>query len=97
MPKTKNGNAQNIPLTDQAMEILQARKLISTSKWVLQSATSESGHLEHPNNSWHRICEKEASIKNFRIHDLRRTFASCMGDVGASQRTISIALDFFRN
>ncbi|KJV52239.1 phage integrase family protein [Orientia tsutsugamushi str. Gilliam] len=72
IPKTKNGKAQNIPLTDEAMEILQARKSISTSKWVLQSATSESGHLEHPNNSWHRICEK-ASIKNFRIHDLRRT------------------------
>ncbi|WP_419538026.1 tyrosine-type recombinase/integrase [Orientia tsutsugamushi] len=46
IPKTKNGKAQNIPLTDDAMEILQARKLISTSKWVLPSATSESGHLE---------------------------------------------------
>ncbi|SPM45927.1 integrase [Orientia tsutsugamushi] len=32
IPKTKNGKAQNIPLTDEAMEILQARKLISTSK-----------------------------------------------------------------
>ncbi|SPR10601.1 integrase [Orientia tsutsugamushi str. Gilliam] len=92
IPKTKNGKAQNIPLTDEAMEILQARKSISTSKWVLQSATSESGHLEHPNNSWHRICEK-ASIKNFRIHDLRRTFGSCMSDAGASQRTISTALN----
>ncbi|WP_342638429.1 site-specific integrase [Orientia tsutsugamushi] len=92
IPKTKNGKAQNIPLTDQAMEILQARKSISTSKWVLQSATSESGHLEHPNNSWHRICEK-VGIKNFRIHDLRRTLGSCMGDAGASQRTISIALN----
>ncbi|WP_371218510.1 tyrosine-type recombinase/integrase [Orientia tsutsugamushi] len=92
IPKTKNGKAQNIPLTDQAMEILQARKSISTSKWVLQSATSESGHLEHPNNSWHRICEK-ASIKNFRIHDLRRTLGSCMGDAGASQITISTALN----
>ncbi|CAM79481.1 phage-related integrase [Orientia tsutsugamushi str. Boryong] len=92
IPKTKNGKAQNIPLTDEAMEILQARKLISTSKWVLPSSTSESGHLSHPNTAWKIICEK-ASIKNFRIHDLRRTFASCMGDAGESQRTISIALN----
>ncbi|BAG41209.1 putative integrase [Orientia tsutsugamushi str. Ikeda] len=92
IPKTKNGKAQNIPLTDEAMEILQARKFTSESKWVLPSTTSASGHLERPNNSWHRVCKK-AGIKNLRIHDLRRTFASCMGDVGASQRTISIALN----
>ncbi|KJV77240.1 phage integrase family protein [Orientia tsutsugamushi str. TA716] len=92
IPKTKNGKAQNIPLTDEAMEILQARKFTSESKWVLPSATSASGHLERPNNSWHRVCKK-AGIKNLRIHDLRRTLASCMGDAGASQSTISIALN----
>ncbi|WP_371223621.1 tyrosine-type recombinase/integrase [Orientia tsutsugamushi] len=92
IPKTKNGKAQNIPLTDEAMEILQARKSISTSKWVLPSATSESGHLSHPNTAWKIICKK-ASIKNFRIHDLRRTFGSCMSDAGASQKTISTALN----
>ncbi|SPR10020.1 integrase [Orientia tsutsugamushi] len=92
IPKTKNGKAQNIPLTDEAMEILQARKSISTSKWVLPSATSESGHLSHPNTAWKIICKK-ASIKNFRIHDLRRTFGSCMSDAGASQMTISTALN----
>ncbi|KJW03730.1 phage integrase family protein [Orientia tsutsugamushi str. Sido] len=27
IPQAKNGKAQNIPLTDEAMEILQARKL----------------------------------------------------------------------
>ncbi|WP_331851698.1 tyrosine-type recombinase/integrase [Orientia tsutsugamushi] len=92
IPKTKNGKAQNIPLTDQAMEILQARKFTSESKWELPSATSASGHLERPNKSWHRVCKK-ASIKNLMIHDLRRTLASCMSDAGASHRTISIALN----
>ncbi|SPR14719.1 integrase [Orientia tsutsugamushi] len=53
IPKTKNGKAQNIPLTDEAMEILQARKLTSKSKWVLQSDSSKSRHLE--SHMRHRI------------------------------------------
>ncbi|KJV51938.1 phage integrase family protein [Orientia tsutsugamushi str. Gilliam] len=74
------------------MEILQARKFTSESKWELPSATRASGHLERPNKSWHRVCKK-AGIKNLMIHDLRRTLASCMSDAGASHRTISIALN----
>ncbi|SPR10003.1 hypothetical protein [Orientia tsutsugamushi] len=34
-----------------------------------------------------------AGIKNFKIHDLRRTFASCMSDVGAGQYIIHAALN----
>ncbi|WP_045916496.1 tyrosine-type recombinase/integrase [Orientia tsutsugamushi] len=92
IPKTKNGKAQNIPLTDQAMEILQARKLTSKSKWVLSTDRTKSGHLEYHDREWHRICKK-AGIKNLRIHDLRRTFASCMADEGAGQYIISAALN----
>ncbi|WP_231965356.1 tyrosine-type recombinase/integrase [Orientia tsutsugamushi] len=42
IPKTKNGRAQNIPLTNEIIEILQARKLTSKSKWVLPSDSSKS-------------------------------------------------------
>ncbi|KJV74058.1 phage integrase family protein [Orientia tsutsugamushi str. UT76] len=90
--KTKNGKAQNIPLTDEAMEILQARKLTSKSKWALPNDSSKSGHLERPYEAWNRICKK-AGIKNFRIHDLRRTFASCLSDIGAGQYIIRAALN----
>ncbi|WP_252831344.1 tyrosine-type recombinase/integrase [Orientia tsutsugamushi] len=92
IPKTKNGKAQNIPLTNEMIKILQARKLTSTSKWVLPSDNSKSGHLEQPYEAWNRICKK-ACIKNFKIHDLRRTFASCLSDIGAGQYIIRAALN----
>ncbi|WP_371222538.1 tyrosine-type recombinase/integrase [Orientia tsutsugamushi] len=92
IPKTKNGKAQNIPLTDEIIEILQARKLTSKSKWVLSTDKSKSWHLEYPYRGWYKICKK-AGIKNLRIHDLRRTFASCMADEGAGQYIISAALN----
>ncbi|WP_410521984.1 tyrosine-type recombinase/integrase [Orientia tsutsugamushi] len=92
IPKTKNGKAQNIPLTDEIIEILQARKLTSKSKWMLSTDRSKSGHLENPYRGWYKICKK-ASIKNLRIHDLRRTFASCLSDIGAGQYIIRAALN----
>ncbi|KJV53458.1 phage integrase family protein [Orientia tsutsugamushi str. Gilliam] len=48
IPKTKNGKAQNIPLTNEIIEILQARKLTSKSKWVLPNDRTKSWHLEYP-------------------------------------------------
>ncbi|WP_258230742.1 tyrosine-type recombinase/integrase [Orientia tsutsugamushi] len=92
IPKTKNGKAQNIPLTDEIIEILQARKLASKSKCVLSTDRSKSWHLEHPYRGWYKICKK-ACIKNLRIHDLRRTFASYMADEGAGQYIIRTALN----
>ncbi|WP_371220324.1 site-specific integrase [Orientia tsutsugamushi] len=92
IPKTKNGKAQNIPLTNEMIKILQARKLTSKSKWGLPSDSSKSGHLERPYEAWNRICKK-SGIKNFRIHDLRRTFASCLSDIGAGQYIIRAALN----
>ncbi|WP_371222895.1 tyrosine-type recombinase/integrase [Orientia tsutsugamushi] len=92
IPKTKNGKAQNIPLTDEIIEILQARKLTSKSKWVLSTDRSKSWHLEHPYRGWYKICKK-AGIKNLRIHDLRWMFASCLSDIGAGQYIIRAALN----
>ncbi|WP_371254324.1 tyrosine-type recombinase/integrase [Orientia tsutsugamushi] len=92
MQQTKNGRAQNIPLTDDAMQILQARKLTSKSKWVLPNDRTKSGHLEYPYREWYKICKK-AGIKNLRIHDLRWTFASCLSDIGAGQYIIRAALN----
>ncbi|EER21704.1 MULTISPECIES: tyrosine-type recombinase/integrase [spotted fever group] len=92
LPETKNGKPHSLPLLDQALEILKARKENSTSSWVFPSETSGSGHLQEPKKAWSRICEK-AGIKNLRIHDLRRTVPSWMAMTGANQYVIGQLLN----
>ncbi|KJV57292.1 phage integrase family protein [Orientia chuto str. Dubai] len=70
------------------MEILQGMKV--TSKWVLPSDTSKSGHLESPDKTWRKICAK-AGIE--RIHDLRRTFATWIVDEDVSPYAMRVVLN----
>lgn len=92
LPDTKNGDPHHLPLLDQAIEILKARKEQSTSMWVFPSETSSSGHLQEPKKAWKRICKK-AGIENLRIHDLRRTIPSWMAMTGANQYVIGQLLN----
>ena len=92
LPETKNGDPHRLPLLDQAVEILKARKEQSDSIWVFPSESSSSGHLQEPKKAWKRICKK-AGIENLRIHDLRRTIPSWMAMTGANQYVIGQLLN----
>jgi len=96
--KTKNGDSLTLPLTPNAIEILQ-RRFTSSSKherWVFPSdrkgrKTKVLGHLVSPGKAWERII-KRAKIKDLRIHDLRRTAGSYMAIQGVSPTIIGKAL-----
>ena len=87
VPDTKNGEPQNVPLDDIAIEVLNRRKENNSTKWVFPSELSASGHLEEPKKVWHRIVKK-AGIRNLRIHDLRRTLGSWMANNGETLHVI---------
>jgi len=76
-------NAKN-PLADEAMEILERRKKETTGEWVFPSKNSQTGHLLEPKKVWDRILQR-ADIKDFRIHDLRRTMSSWITRTGTIQ------------
>jgi integrase len=50
-----------------------------------------TGHLVEPKKAWARVCRR-AKIKQLRIHDLRRTVGSLLGQAGTSAFVIQAAL-----
>ncbi|MDD9335452.1 MAG: site-specific integrase [Rickettsiaceae bacterium] len=95
VPNPKKGEPYLVPLKKQAVEILKARneQRHSECPWVFPSDhNSKSGHLEDPKRAWNKIREK-ADLKDFRLHDLRRTMGSWMAIAGASQYVIGKALN----
>lgn len=92
IPETKNGKPQYVPLMDEELAILERRKDAARSPWVFPSH-GKSGHLVEPKAAWRAIL-KTAGIPHgaLRIHDLRRTLGSLMGDAGVSLPTIGKTL-----
>ena len=91
IPETKNGEPLDIPLVDEAINILKRRKRDANSEWVFPSVTSQSGHLEESKRVWQRVLEN-SGIKDLRIHDIRRTLGSYQAITGASSLIIGKTL-----
>ncbi len=89
--ETKNGSSQLVPLSTEAMEILEPLLKKKQGDWVFPSASSKSGHLEEPKNAWKRIL-KRADLADLRLHDLRRTLGSWQATTGANSYIIGKSL-----
>ena len=74
LPKTKNGDPLDLPLSSYLVDLLAKRKAIaatSKSPWVFPSA-SASGHLVETKKFSDRVTARSGVA--FTLHDLRRTF-----------------------
>ena len=72
IPKTKNGDPLDLPLSDFLVGILRARKEeVGASPWVFPS-NGRTGHLVETKKFTARVAER--SGVPFTLHDLRRTF-----------------------
>lgn len=91
IPETKNGEPQTITLSEEALNILTARKLNAKNKFVFPS-NGMQGHITEPKKGWQRILAR-AGIENLRIHDLRRTLGSWQAKTGASLTIIGKSLN----
>lgn len=72
IPKTKNGDPLDLPLSDFLVDLLMTRKKTAgPSPWVFPS-TGRKGHIVETKTFTARVTER-SGVK-FTLHDLRRTF-----------------------
>lgn len=91
--RTKTGRPLVVHLSREALIVLEARKLQAAadhSPWVFPSYGA-TGHLVEPKKVWKRICDA-AKLEDFRIHDLRHSYASYLANGGASLLVLQKAL-----
>lgn len=93
--ETKNKEVNIVYLSDEATSILklrlQANKNQSNPSSFVFPGEGAVGHLVDPKRAFNRI-RKRTRIKNFRMHDLRRTLGSYMAIGGTSLNIIGKAL-----
>jgi integrase len=94
--EAKNKDINTVYLSDEAIAILQTRmatnqRLPTPSAFVFPS-TGRKGYLNDPKRAFERIRER-MQIKNFRMHDLRRTLGSYMAIGGTSLPIIGKTLN----
>lgn len=100
IPRTKNGNPQNVTLSPEAVAILKVRQQTADDKAVFVfPGIGESGHIEEPKKAVIRVM-KRAEIPYGRkvengatLHDLRRTLGSWQAKTGASLAIIGKSLN----
>lgn len=80
---SKNGEPILIPLSKEAIEILEARKKEAGGSPFVFPAESASGYMTPPKKRWATLMER-AGLSDLHIHDLRRTMGSWMAIGGAS-------------
>ncbi|GAB6145008.1 tyrosine-type recombinase/integrase [Desulfocicer niacini] len=79
---TKGGKARTITLNDLAKQVLVEMRSFKINKYVFPGAKANT-HLASPRRLFETVKEK-TGIGNFRIHDLRHSFASIAVNNGAS-------------
>jgi len=92
MPTTKNGQIHVVPLSQQALELLHDRKPSKATPATLVFANGEGGPLQNWDRETKRIMEASGT-EEWTRHDLRRTGATLLGEMGVMPDLIEAALN----
>jgi integrase len=87
---TKGGGDHSVPLSAYAAKLLQALPRLEDNPHVF-AGRNTGAHLVAPDKAWGRI-RSSAGLAHLRMHDLRRTFGSWLGDAGFTSKQIGSTL-----
>jgi len=88
--RTKNSRPHDVPLTDAALSILKARPRLAGQEYVF--TTGANGYRGWSNNKV-TLDGRIGTIAPWRLHDLRRTCATRMADIGVLPHIIEACLN----
>jgi integrase len=80
---TKTKKRRFVPLNVDALETLGRLKVISASSAFVFPSSTTTGHIQSLKKGFRGACDRSC-IYDFRIHDLRHTFASWLVQSGVS-------------
>lgn len=87
---TKNADDRAIPLSKYASQLLRSLPRVDGNPHVFVGRVRGS-HLHYVAKAWLRI-RKRAGLDHVRIHDLRRSFGSWLGESGFTSKQIGSVL-----
>lgn len=83
LPTSKNGQSRFVQLNDTALTVLVQQMAVGRGDWVFPARGGRPGHLGDPKKAFARVLRK-AGILEFRLHDLRHSYASMVVQSGLS-------------
>ncbi len=82
VPLSKSGKMRHIPLSNEAVALIQNLPRHPPSPWLFPSKNPEKP-IQHLFYTWNKVRQK-LGLGNVRIHDLRHSFASILVNAGCT-------------
>ena len=92
--RTKNGEPNRVPLSSLAVRLIkESMELAGESPWLFPSPKGEGAADAHAATKALERARSTIGIADIRVHDLRRTAATRMAELGVSPHTVSLVLN----
>ncbi|MFM9848919.1 MAG: tyrosine-type recombinase/integrase [Hyphomicrobiaceae bacterium] len=92
--RSKNGEPNRVPLSPVAVRIIaEARSLAGESAWLFPSPRGDGPMEAHAATKATDRARPAIGIADIRVHDMRRTAATRMAELGISPHTVSLVLN----